>query len=129
MIHAAGRIVLGGFFVLAGINKIANYADTAAAMEAVGLPGLLLPLVIALELVGGLIVASARPARLVFWTGLALAGFTVLTNVFFHDFWAQPEDLAPLELSMFFKNLAIAGALLMVAGGAVRTGKTAVPTR
>ena len=129
MIHTVGRIILGSFFVLAGINKIANYAETAAGMDAVGLPGLLLPLVIALEIVGGVIVASARPARLVFPTGLVLAGFTVLTNVFFHDFWAQPDHLAPLELSMFFKNLAIAGALLMVAGGAVRTEKTAVPTR
>ena len=118
MIYSVGRAVLGSFFVLAGINKIASYAATVEGMEAVGLPGILLPLVIALEIAGGLVVAVGRPARLLPWAAIALAGFTVLTNWFYHDFWAQPEELAQLELSLFFKNLAIAGALLMVAGAA-----------
>ena len=125
---ALGRGVLGGFFVLAGINKLANYANTVAYMEGVGLPGALLPLVIALELGGGLVVASGRPARALPWAALALAGFSVLTNIAFHRFWALDGQMAQLELSLFFKNLAIAGGLVMVAG-AVRTRKTAVPTR
>lgn len=112
----AGRISLGGFFVLAGVNKITNYAATEAFMEAGGLPAILLPLVIALEVGGGLLVAIARPARPAVAAALALAAFTVLTNVVFHRFWELEGQMAQLELSLFFKNLAIAGGLLMVAG-------------
>ena len=120
ILYPIGRGVLGLFFVLAGVNKIMSYAATASSMTAVGLPDILLPLVIALEVVGGLIVMLGRPATALPLTALALAGFTVLTNVFFHRFWELDGQLAQLELSLFFKNLALAGGLLMVAGAAKR---------
>ena len=125
---AVGRAVLGGFFVLAGVNKLANYADTVAYMEGTGLPSVLLPLVILLEIGVGAMVMLGRPARLLFWAAVALAGFSVLTNLYFHRFWALDGQIAQLELSLFFKNLAIAGGMLMVAG-AVMTRKTTLPTR
>ena len=124
-LFATGRAVLGGFFVLAGINKLTNYGGTTIYMEDAGLPGALLPLVIALEFLGGLIVATGRPARLLPWAAIALAGFSVLTNLVFHRFWEFDGQLGQLELSLFFKNLAIAGGLLMAAG-AVMTRKTGV---
>ena len=128
MIFVVGRAVPGGFFVLAGINKLANYADTVAYMEGVGLPGALLPLVILLEVGGGLVVAAGRPARALPWAAVALAGFSALTNLFFHRFWSLEGPMQQLELSLFFKNLAIAGGLLMVSG-AVMTQKKNRPTR
>ena len=126
-LFALGRAVLGGFFVLAGLNKVLNYADTQSYMDAAGLDTSLLPFVILLELVGGAVVAAGRPRMVLPWAAIALAGFTVLTNLFFHRFWSVEAELAQLELSLFFKNLAIAGALLMTAS-AVRTKKTSVPT-
>jgi putative oxidoreductase len=111
----AGRVGLASLFLLGGINKIPNFAATAARMEEVGLApaALLLPATIALELVGGLIVALGLR-----WHQIAAAApcvFTLATNAFFHRFWELDGQIAQLELSLFFKNVAIAGALLFVA--------------
>ena len=44
-----GRSLLASLFVISGLGKLAAYAGTAGYMESVGVPGALLPLVIALE--------------------------------------------------------------------------------
>ena len=114
----AGRILLGGFFVLAGISKLLDPAAPVAMMAGEGFPApsLLLPLVAALEIGGGLVVASGWRRALV-PAALALAVFTVATNLAFHRFWEVGDAvLRQLELSLFFKNLAVAGGLLAVAG-------------
>jgi len=117
----AGRGIIGGFFVLAGVNKLVNYADTVSYMEEGGLPGILLPLVIALELGGGLIVASGRPRRWLLPITLALSVFCIATNIFFHAFWTLEGAQAQTELSLFFKNVAIVGGLLMVASSSAHS--------
>ena len=111
-----GRIALASLFLLGGLNKVLNYKATLASMEAVGLSPapLLLPLVIGLELIGGALVALGRRGAAL--AALALAMFTLSTNVFFHDFWNMDGDIAALELSLFFKNVSIAGGLLFFAG-------------
>ena len=92
-----------------------NFEAVSTRMEAVGLvpSSILLPIVIALELGAGLLIAMAGPFYRL--AALVLAGFTLTTNLFFHDFWTMQGDLRELELSLFFKNIAIAGALLFVA--------------
>ena len=111
----AGRIALASLFLLGGLNKILNYGATLDSMEAVGLSpaSLLLPLVIGLELGGGTLVAFGR--RGAPFAAIALAIFTLATNVFYHNFWTMEGERAALELSLFFKNVAIAGALLALA--------------
>jgi putative oxidoreductase len=110
-----GRVLLASLFILAAVNKVANYDATAMRMDAHGLQptALLLPLTIALELLGGLSVAFA--VRWAFVGASLLAGFTLVTNVIFHQFWAAPPAIAPLEFSLFFKNIAITGALIYFA--------------
>lgn len=110
-----GRIGLASLFLLGGINKIANFAPTAERMESVGLAPalLLLPVTIALELVGGTMVAFRL--RFAWIAALTLAIFTQATNVYFHRFWELSGQLAELELSLFFKNVAVTGALIFVA--------------
>lgn len=104
----AGRVMIGGVFVSAGITKIPAYAGTQAYMESVGLPGALLPLVIAFEIGAGLALISGWQARLV---AFLLAGFTLLTALTFHF------DLGdPVQSLLFYKNIAIAGGLLAFAG-------------
>ncbi|CDO60255.1 putative membrane protein [Candidatus Phaeomarinobacter ectocarpi] len=110
-----GRVVLASLFVLGGLNKLVNYAATQVQMSEVGLWPALLPLVIALELGGGLVVALGRWGAV--FAALALAAFTLATNIFFHDFWAMSGEMAALELSLFFKNVSIAGGLLFAAAG------------
>lgn len=115
-----GRIGLASLFLLGGLNKILNYGETLDSMRAVGLgpAELLLPMVIALEIGGGALVAWGRAGATL--AGLALAVFTLATNLFFHDFWTMEGERAALELSLFFKNVSIAGGLLFLAGIAAR---------
>ena len=103
----AGRAMLGGMFIMAGFGKISGYAGTVGYMEAFGLPGLLLPAVIALEIGGGLAILFGLQARL---AALALAGFTVMAAVIFHSDFSQP-----MQGILFSKNIAIAGAFLVLA--------------
>lgn len=89
-----------------GFKKIAAYAGTQGYMEAMGVPGILLPLVIALEFVGAIAIVIGYLARLV---ALALAGFSVVSAVLFHvDFSDQ------MQMMSFMKNLTIAGGFLMI---------------
>ena len=101
-----GRILLALMFVLAGINKISGYAGTQAYMDSMSVPGALLPLVIVLELVGGLLLMLGWQARL---TSFLLAGFTLLATLIFH---ANIGDQT--QFLFFLKNLSITGGLLMV---------------
>jgi putative oxidoreductase len=110
-----GRVLLASLFILGGINKIVNYALTLAMMQKAGLEPatLLLPPTILLELGGGLLVAFGRKGAAP--AALLLGLFTLVTNVIFHDFWNMSGEIAALQLSLFFKNVAIAGALFYVA--------------
>jgi putative oxidoreductase len=111
----AGRVGLASLFLLGGLNKILNYEATLTSMAAVGLQpaGLLMPMVISLETVGGALIAFGRKGASL--AAVALAIFTIATNVYFHDFWNMDAEIAGLELSLFFKNVSIAGALLFYA--------------
>jgi len=106
-IALTGRILLALMFVISGFNKINAYGGTQQYMEAFGVPGTLLPLVILLELVGGLMIAAGFFTRI---TALALAGFTLVAAVLFHaNFSDQVQTI------FFMKNLSIAGGFLMLA--------------
>ncbi len=56
-----GRFGLALIFILSGWSKIAGYAGTQQYMEAMGVPGALLPLVILVELGGGLAILGGSP--------------------------------------------------------------------
>lgn len=102
-----GRTLIGAVFSMAGYSKIGAYAGTQAYMESAGLPGALLPLVIAFEIGAGLALILGLQTQL---AALLLSGFTLLTALMFHF------DLAdPVQSLFFFKNMAIAGGLLVMA--------------
>ncbi|KZY66404.1 hypothetical protein A3742_25710 [Oleiphilus sp. HI0071] len=101
-----GRVLLSLIFITSGISKISGYAGTQGYMEAMGVPGALLPFVIALEVLGGLAVLVGFQARL---AALALSGFCIVSAVLFHaDFSDQ------MQMISFMKNISIAGGFLMV---------------
>jgi len=106
-----GRVLISLIFVVAGLNKISGYAGTQGYMEAMGVPGVLLPLVIVLEVLGGVAIIVGWKTRPV---AFLLAGFSLLSAVLFHADFADQTNMI-----MFMKNVAIAGGFLfLVANGA-----------
>lgn len=55
------RILMPVLFITAGWGKISGYAGTQQYMEAMGVPGFLLPLTILLEFGGGLAILLGFP--------------------------------------------------------------------
>ena len=107
------RILLALMFVMSGVSKLAGLEGTAGYIASAGLP---LPTVLAvaaglLELVAGIALAVGFQARI---AALALALFTIVATVLFHNFWAAPADQAFVQQLMFMKNLAVTGGLLFV---------------
>ena len=101
-----GRILISFMFLQSGINKIGGYKATLGYMESKGVPGMLLPLVIFVEIAGAIAVIVGWQARLF---SFLMAGFCILAALFFHmDFSNQVQTI------MFMKNLAIAGGFLMI---------------
>jgi putative oxidoreductase len=75
-------------------------------MEAMGVPGALLPLVIALEVLGGLAVIIGWKTR---YAALLLSGFSLLSALVFHANFAEQN-----EMMHFMKNLALSGGFLFL---------------
>jgi putative oxidoreductase len=107
----AGRVLLVILFAASGLGKITGYAATETYMASQGVPGALLPLVILTEVMGSLAIILGWQTRVV---AFGMAGFTLLTAFFFHTNFGDQT-----QMIMFFKNVSIAGAFLMlVAHGA-----------
>lgn len=106
----AGRVLIASLFLITGVGKITGYAGTQAYMASQGVPGALLPLVIALEVGGGLAIVLGWHTRLV---AALLAGFSIAAALIFHAGGDMTQQL------MLMKNFAIAGGFLfLVARGA-----------
>ena len=109
--EVVGRFLLSLLFLLSGLGKLGAYGSTAAYMSATGVPGALLPAVIATEVFGALAIVLGWKTRV---AAFLLAGFSLLTAVTFHNNLADQT-----QMIMFFKNLSITGGfLLLVANGA-----------
>jgi putative oxidoreductase len=105
-----GRILIAALFLIAGLGKIGGYAGTQAYMQSMGVPGALLPLVIALEVLGAIAIVVGYRTRLV---AAALAAFSLVSGFIFHSSADQMQQI------LLLKNIAIAGGfLILVARGA-----------
>jgi len=98
---------------LAGIEKLTGLEGTAGYIASVGLPA---PKLLAfgaglIEVAGSLMLIVGWQAR---WGALALAAFTLLANLLFHNYWTLPADQQMVAQLFFLKNLAAMGGLLMV---------------
>lgn len=106
-----GRVLISAIFLIAGLGKITGYAATQGYMASMGVPGELLPLVIALEVGGAAAVIAGWHTRLV---AFLLAGFSVASALIFHGALGDQA-----QFILFMKNLAMAGGFLfLVAHGA-----------
>ena len=108
------RLILAIYFAEAGFDKLGSgYAEAAQLMETKGIPSLLLPLVIALELGGALFLAAGFLTRL---TALALGAFTVAADLIFNTGTGTVAGhfLVQAELAI------VAGFIALMAVGAGR---------
>jgi putative oxidoreductase len=104
-LNIAARILMSQIFIISGFGKLTGYAATAQYMAHAGVPAAVLPLVILVELGGGLALLVGFKAR---WAALALAGFSLGAALLFH---LHPGD--QMQMINFMKNLAMAGGLLL----------------
>jgi putative oxidoreductase len=102
-----GRIGLSAIFIISGLGKLAAYAGTQQYMANAGVPGFLLPLVILIEVGGGLFILAGAFTRS---TAVVLALFTLAAGFLFHANLADQNQFIHL-----FKNIAIAGGFLTLA--------------
>lgn len=113
------RILMGALFVISGIQKFQGLEGTAGYIASVGLP-VSMPLAVFAGIVevalGTAIILGYRFRE----ATLLLAAFVFIISFPFHgpDTWAD----APMQQTMFLKNMAIvAGLLFMAAHGAGKT--------
>lgn len=110
-----GRIIVGTYFILAGVPKLFNFSYTTNMIEGVGLP---LPALLALtavlvEIGGGVAILVNRYAS---YAALLLAGFVLMVSIPFHgpNMW-DGSQIGMMQQYTFMKNLALMGALLFMA--------------
>jgi len=110
----AGRILLASLFVLSGYNKIIGFDGTVGYIAAGGLPlpAVVAVLTITLELVGGLMLVVGLLTRPV---ALAIAAFTLLAAFLFHAYWSVSDAARMGQYLSFWKNMSIAGGMLVLA--------------
>lgn len=101
-----GRVFLAALFLLSGLGKIGAYSATAGFMASQGVPGFLLPLVIATEVLLPLALIVGWKTRI---AAFLLAGYTLIAALIFHTHFADQE-----QLINFWKNVAITGGLLQL---------------
>lgn len=119
--YALGRIAVPIVFVVFGTIQFINistYFTNPAIVKFVAMTGNVVPppviayLVAATCLIGGLLVLIGFMTR---WAALALCVFTALTIMLAHNFWDMEGAARAANQAHALKNLAIMGALLMIA--------------
>lgn len=111
MAYLVGRGLLASLFILAGVNKIVGPRRVLAHMAQEHVPAFTLPLVILVEI-------GCGAAILAGWNVPAAAGvlslFCIATAIVFHRNFAERA-----ERTHFFKDIALAGGLAVLAAGAL----------
>jgi putative oxidoreductase len=109
----AGRLIVGCFYLYAGLDNLLNLPDKAgyAAFKGVPLPMLAVAVASMLLLVGGSsILIGYRPE-----VGIAaIVLFLLPVTLAMHDFWNVADPQARVEeLRGFLSNLGLAGSALL----------------
>jgi putative oxidoreductase len=106
-----GRVTLAALFVLAGISKFVDPVAVRAHMEQERVPGSLLYLVAVFEVAAGIALAVGWNVAI---AAAALSLFCLCTAFFIHLHLSDR-----IERTQFVKDIALAGALATIAGGAL----------
>lgn len=113
-----GRVLLALLFVLTGVSKIIAFPMIVDRIVAGGLPFAPAGAAAAatLEIVCGMSLIFGFRIRV---SAIALAVFSVVATYLFHAFWSLPPEVSVerrmIEMHIFFKDIAVAGGLLVLA--------------
>lgn len=107
------RILFSLIFLGAGIGHLAQPGATAGYAASRGVPaaGLLA------RISGVLIAAGGLGVILGVWMDMAALGlalYVLLAAFMVHHFWSDEEPVRTTEMSMFMKNVSLAGAALLI---------------
>lgn len=112
-----GRVLLAAIFLSSGLSKVTGWEGSLAYVGSAGLPlpsELLLLTAIVTELVGGAFIIAGFHTRA---AALVLAGFSIISALLFHNYWAVTDaQMAYFQSIMFWKNVSMAGGFLVLAG-------------
>ncbi len=109
-----GRLLIASLFLPAGVTKLIGFDGTVSYFSSLSLPmpSLMAIIVIAIEIVGGIALIVGYKVK---WSAIALALFTLGASLVGHAYWAAPADQVFVAKLLFYKNIAIAGGLLILA--------------
>lgn len=98
------RWMIAALFIISGANMALNFGSVAGWFGSMGLPmpQVLLVIVIAVKVVGGIVYALGK--QYAKEAGYALVAFTVVATVLGH--------MNPFDMTAVLKNIAIIGGLL-----------------
>jgi len=122
VVFLLGRLILGGFFVMNAMNhfRMAGMMAGYAASKGVPAPKLAVVGTGLQMLVGGVMLILGWQ---VWVAALILVLFLIPVALMMHNFWTvQDQQQRMMEMVQFMKNLALAGALLMVMAYSYTTG-------
>ncbi|MCR4268206.1 DoxX family protein [Nitratireductor sp. ZSWI3] len=113
LLHLAGRLLLGGAFVFAGLRNLGNipYLTGVIAGRGMPLPRMALIAGISLQCIAGALLIAGLWTR---FAALGLILFLLVATVLFHNFWDHqgPERVA--RINGIVSNAALAGSFLLV---------------
>ena len=111
----AGKLLIGSLFWWSGISGILlAFTDTVGFIASKHLPFPTLA-AIAAGAVELLVPVALFFRRTEAWAALILTAYCLATAALFHDYWASAGGARFAQETNFYKNLALAGALLVIA--------------
>lgn len=114
IIYVIGRILFAAIFLTSGVNHLTKLKDMSAYAKSMGVPapGFMTVLSGLMILFGGLMVLFDF---YLFYGALLLVIFLIPTAIMMHAFWKVPDPMMKqVQMSQFMKNIALAGAALMM---------------
>lgn len=114
MISVIGRIIFGGYFLYSGVNHFLSLADMTGYAESKGVPMPSVAVIVSglLLLIGGALILLGWKVR---WGAWMIVFFLIPVSFMMHDFWTISDQQQRMsEMINFSKNMAMAGAALMI---------------
>ena len=111
-----GRMALAWFFLSEAWARANDWGGTVAMLRDAKIPAAepVLVLALAILMLGGTALAIGYHAR---HGAMLLFGFTIATALALHAYWKAPDGPArSAEYSVFIRDLAVAGGLLLLVG-------------
>lgn len=118
LMSLAGRILLGGLFIVGGIRHFFIVPVLAQAIAARGVPAPKLVLLSGsvFQVVAGLLFVFGAFLP---WAAFGLIVFTIMASIMLLDFWSMEGEARENTKTAWLSNLAIVGGLLITAANSL----------